>query len=83
MPEGPVHTVEKPLFAVVRGEPTVEELAALVAVMSAGSAAGDVADVADVADVPSAPSRWVDRGGSLRRPIVAGPGAWKASALPR
>jgi len=77
MPEGPVHTVERPLLAVVRGAPTVEELAALVAVVFGRSAAGDAADS------PSTPSHWVDRGGSLRRPIVAGPGAWKASALPR
>jgi hypothetical protein len=64
----------RPVLRVVRGDPTPEELAALLAVVAARSAA------------PARPDRvrspWVDRGRHLRRPLSPGPGAWRASALP-
>jgi hypothetical protein len=64
------------LLRVVRGTPDTEELAALTAVVLTLSAGGD--------DVPApAPSLWRDRSARLHAPLVAGRGAWRASALPR
>jgi len=61
---------EQPLLRVVRGEPTAEELAALVAVVTARSAAGPEA----------APrSAWTDRALLVRRCPAPGPGAWRTS----
>jgi hypothetical protein len=63
-----------PLLRVVSGEPSPEELAALIAVVSsrAGAAEPD----------PPASSRWASRSAGLRRALPSGPGAWRASALP-
>ena len=59
---------EQPLLRVVRGEPTAEELAALVAVVTARSAASPEA----------APrSAWTDRALLVRRCPAPGPGAWR------
>jgi hypothetical protein len=65
----------RPLLRVVRGNPSAEELAVLIAVVSArGATAGE-------SERPP-PSRWASRSTSLRRPLSPGPGAWRASALP-
>jgi hypothetical protein len=63
---------DAPLLRVVRGEPSAEELAALVAVVASRTpAAGDTAPP---------PSLW---GRPLLRPALApAPGAWRASGLP-
>lgn len=65
----------EPLFRVLRGDPTAEELAALVGALLAGRRTAIPG--------PAAPaSRWA----RSARPTVAlrpGPGAWRASALPR
>ena len=58
----------------VRGEPTAEELAAVLAVLSARSAA--------VAPEPAAPRRSLWSAPVLRGTVVPGLGAWRASALP-
>jgi len=67
-----------PVLSLVRGAPTDEELAALVAVLLAGTAGG----AGHPAAVPARP-RW----GTATRPVPAGlrpgPGAWRAYALPR
>jgi hypothetical protein len=62
---------------VVRGNPSDEELAALVAVVTSLAASA--------ADEPEEPVRsaWSDRRALLRAPLTHGPGAWRASALPR
>jgi hypothetical protein len=65
---------QRPLLRVVRGSPSDEELAALVAVLTA--AAGPDA----IRPVPR--SNWSDRSALLRRPLRPGPTAWRASALP-
>lgn len=66
----------RPLLRVVSGDPTPEELAALVAVVAARSGGA--------VEPPRAPtSRWAARGLLLRRPLHPGPGAWRACALPR
>ena len=66
----------RPYLRVVRGDPTPEELAALVAVVMARSAEAEAA--------PAAPSRsaWSDRSRQLRGSLAPGPGAWRRSALP-
>ena len=72
----PPNTVsERPVLRVVRGEPTDEELAALV---------GALAVVRRPAPVPAAPrSAWSMRASQLRsNQLHAGPNAWRNSALP-
>lgn len=63
----------RPLLSIVRGEPTLEQLAALIAVVSARAGAGEDAE-------PPRPSLWATP--RLRTPLVRGPGAWRASGLP-
>jgi hypothetical protein len=63
-----------PLLQVVRGEPTAEELAALVAVVAARASAFPEPTS------PVAPSLWGRP--VLRAPVHPGPGAWRASGLP-
>ncbi len=68
---------ETPFLRVVRGEPTPEELAALVVVLQARATATAGAG-------PAGPfSAWRDRSRYVRQPLRPGPGAWRASALPR
>ena len=62
----------RPVLRIVRGEPTDEELAALVAVLGARSAAPAPA-------MTEAPSVWRDRSALLRKPVHPGPGAWRAA----
>ena len=62
-----------PLLTVLRGEPTAEQLAALVAVLAARSAGAEPTP-APAASLWSAPQ--------LRQPLHPGPGAWRASSLP-
>lgn len=61
---------EQPLLRVVRGEPTAEELAALVAVVTARA-------VARPESTPN--SAWTDRTRLVRRSLAPGTGAWRAS----
>jgi hypothetical protein len=65
--------VTEPLLRVVRGNPTPEELAALIAVVSTRGVAAE--------EPAAARSLWASP--SLRRPLSPGPGAWRASSLPR
>ena len=62
------------LLRVVRGNPTDEELAALVAVL-----AGRV--VRRTAGGSPRRSAWNDRAGALRRPLAPGRGAWRRSTV--
>jgi hypothetical protein len=64
---------DAPLLRVVRGEPTAEELAALIAVVSSRGAAAPQA--------PASRSLWGRP--VLRTALAHGPGAWRASTLPR
>jgi hypothetical protein len=58
---------------VLRGDPTAEEIAALVAVLSSLPRA--------VAEPPGAAvvGGWMDRRAALRFPMAPGPGAWVSS----
>jgi hypothetical protein len=69
-------TDERPLLRVVRGEPTDEELAALVAVVAA-RAAGTRSETG------GQPRTWAAYWRTVGAPPPPGPGAWRASALPR
>ena len=62
-----------PLLRVVRGDPTPEQLAALVAVVAATAAASQD-------DVPQRRPEWSARHRLLRPAHRHGPGAWRASA---
>jgi hypothetical protein len=65
-----------PLLRVVRGTPDDAELAALTAVVLTLSADGPHGP-------PPATPLWRDRSAAVHAPLVAGRGAWRASALPR
>jgi hypothetical protein len=67
-----------PALTIVSGQPTPEETAAMVVVLTAlaGQAASAPAG-------PPAPSQWSARSRLMRAPVTPGPGAWRASALPR
>lgn len=67
----------QPLLRVVRGEPDDTELAALTAVVLS------LASAATPTPEPAPRSRWADRAALVRRPLPFGPGAWRASGLPR
>ena len=79
-PERSMSTVserdDRPVLRIVRGEPTDDETAALVAVLAA-LARGSTAAV-----VPPR-SQWRNRARNIRPAIGPGPGAWRASGLPR
>jgi hypothetical protein len=65
-----------PVLTIAAGQPTAEEVAALVAVLLGTPAAGPP----DSSRVPG--SGWASRSRQLRSPLVRGPGAWRASSLP-
>ncbi len=62
---------ERPLLRVVKGDPTPEEVAALVAVLTARSSVGD--------DATATSQSNSDLAYGLRQPFRVGPGAWVAS----
>lgn len=66
-----------PVLRVVKGDPTPEELAALLAVVSTrtASAAAPTTD-------PNQASDWATYWRTTRRPLHPGPNAWRASAHP-
>jgi Acyl-CoA carboxylase epsilon subunit len=67
-----------PVMSIAAGNPSPQEIAALVAVLAAR------ARPACEPAVPSASrSEWSARSALLRISVRAGPGAWRASALPR
>ena len=69
-------TPERPPLKLVRGDASPEEVAALLAVLSAASASGEAEPA------PRHTSRWASREQVVRRPLIPGPGAWRASAWP-
>jgi len=67
----------RPVLRIVKGDPTAEEIAALVAVLSARAAAvgGE--------EPPPRRSEWAGHERRMRRPVHPSPGGWRASAFPR
>ena len=78
MPEPVDRGTAEPLLRVVFGDPTPDELAALVAVLVAR--AGTTAAAAADSDAPR--PAWQDRARYLRTTLPHGAGAWRASAWP-
>ena len=72
----PGPTDERPLLRVVNPDATAEEVAALVAVFAALGSAGEQAPA-------PAPSQWSAPRRLHRTTLPHGPGAWRASGLPR
>jgi len=70
-----VTELSRPQLRIVRGEPTPEELAVVTAIVTAvGSApSGDNAG-------PPQRGSWNDPASSVRRQLLPGPGAWRASS---
>ena len=64
----------------IKGEATEEEVAALVAVLQ-GLASASAAAAAS--EQPAARTVWAAPARAVRTPHHAGPGGWRASALPR
>jgi hypothetical protein len=70
--------VEAPLLRIVKGDPTPEEVAALVAVVSAmANAAAEQAS----REKKQPRAEWSARHRLVRRTLHHGPGAWRASGL--
>jgi hypothetical protein len=63
--------------AIVRGNPSAEQVAALVAVLAARARPAGAPAPRNVR------SEWSSRSRLLRAPLQRGPGGWRASALPR
>jgi hypothetical protein len=64
----------RPLLRIVRGEPTAEEVAALVTVLAARAAAA-------VEPPKPPPSPWIHRRAQLSRPVFVGAGEWRLSGV--
>ena len=69
-----------PVLTVVHGKPTPAELAAVVAVLLAAADAGQAGGSATVA---AQRSLWAEHASVRHQLPRPGPGAWRASALPR
>jgi len=67
-----------PEFAIIRGDASPEEVAAITAVLSASLESARVPDAAQAVR-----SEWSARSRLLRAPLLRGPGAWRANALPQ
>ncbi|MER7169360.1 acyl-CoA carboxylase subunit epsilon [Micromonospora sp. NPDC000207] len=69
-------SAEEPLFRVVRGTPTAEELAALTGVLTSRS-------LSTTTPSPPAPSTWARSARPAATAPTPGPNAWRSSGLPR
>jgi Acyl-CoA carboxylase epsilon subunit len=67
-----------PALVIVRGNPSAEEIAAVMAVLAARTAPAGASGAR-----ASVRSEWSARSRLLRAPLLRGPGGWRASALPR
>jgi hypothetical protein len=78
-PAEPSAAQPRPLLRVVRGVPTAAELAAVTVVIGALARSRSPRPVSR----RSGSAQWAARDQLMRPPLSAGPGAWRASALPR
>ncbi|UPK76131.1 acyl-CoA carboxylase subunit epsilon [Nocardioidaceae bacterium SCSIO 66511] len=67
-----------PVLRVVKGDPSAEELAALVAVVASRTTGAGEPDSA-----PKVRSRWGDPAYAVRPVLTPGPNGWRRSAFPR
>jgi hypothetical protein len=72
----------EPLLRVVKGEPTAEELAAVVSAVSAKLAAAGATGGRPGTSDATGEHGWAAYWRRLRQPARPGPGAWRASGLP-
>ncbi|MGH3304138.1 MAG: acyl-CoA carboxylase subunit epsilon [Streptosporangiaceae bacterium] len=75
MTEAQTSPQRRPVLSVLRGEPTPDELAALLVVLASRQPGRR-------ADPGQRPSLWSSPGRTLRAPMSPGKGAWRASGLP-
>jgi Acyl-CoA carboxylase epsilon subunit len=75
---GPGDHDQPPVLAIVAGDPSAEQIAAVVAVLSAQTGRPDRGGGGETAR-----SGWSARSRLLRAPTARNPGGWRASALPR
>ena len=68
-------STDEPVFSVVKGSPTDEELAALVAVLALARRRSET-------EPDTRPSGWSAYWRSVRAPIIPGPDAWRMSGRP-
>jgi Acyl-CoA carboxylase epsilon subunit len=83
MNERAMNERDTPELRVVRGSATGEEAAAVVTVLMARLAARERERAARPRGPAQRRSAWRDRSSLMRDPVTPGPGAWRASALPR
>jgi hypothetical protein len=69
---------QPPVLAFVRGNPSAEQIAAVVTVLSARAGQAGRPGTGETARYG-----WSARSRLLRAPVLRGPGGWRASALPR
>ena len=71
------------MVRVVKGSPTPEELAAVLAVLGAAASAASAASssATPLAGEPG-PTGWSAYWRSVRAPLAPGPGAWRSSSRP-
>lgn len=74
---------QSPVLKIVRGNPSADEIAALVTVLTAVSRPAPVAGPAETVPAETVRSEWGAKSRMMRAPLRRGPGAWRASALPR
>jgi acyl-CoA carboxylase epsilon subunit len=77
-PAAPAETGGGPFLSIVSGTPTAQEIAAVVIVL-----AGRARPAQEPGVGASGRSEWSARSRLVRIGVRAGPGAWRASALPR
>ncbi|MGB4324501.1 MAG: acyl-CoA carboxylase subunit epsilon [Candidatus Nanopelagicales bacterium] len=65
----------EPLFSIIKGEPSPEDVAALTALLSAMNASNGVSEA------PSDIHAWNSKERMFRHFPIPGPGAWRASGL--
>ena len=70
-------------LSVVRGEPTAEEVAALVAVLAGRAAAQEQAQALAQNGKPARMSGWTDRSRYVQGRLPHSAEGWRRSALPR
>ena len=69
---------QPPVLSFVRGNPSAEQIAAVVTVLCARAGPAGRPGTGETARYG-----WSARSRMLRAPVLRGPGGWRASALPR
>jgi hypothetical protein len=77
-PSAPGEPGTAPALDIAAGNPSAEQIAALVTALYARTGRAGAAGAGETGR-----SRWSARSRLLREPIAPAPGGWRASALPR